>query len=260
MPRLPKSPPLPRIYAWFSAVVSNDLELLSDLLVHGVPIDIPHPLRHSTALMEATRRGHAATVQWLLERGATPAFLCGTPLGTSLHCALRRHHWEIATILADAMHTCAVIDAYGATPLHVLCNESYNARDTHRILILANHFIEKGCPINVLDHEGTTALHHCVINDLHALAEMLLSRGANPNALIPDSQVSPLTIAALEKNLAMGQLLIHYGADPHMRTREGSTPVSIHPPIEQMITHLTPIDHARHTEDHARHPEDMLVH
>jgi ankyrin repeat protein len=151
------------------------------------------------------------------------------------------------------MHNCAVIDAYGATPLHVLCNESYNARDTHTILGLASLFIAKGCPINVLDHEGTTALHHCVINDLLELAEMLLSRGANPNALIPDSQVSPLTIAALEKNMAMAQLLIHYGADPHIRTREGSTPVSIHAPIEHILTESMPIGNARRGED-------MLVH
>ena len=119
MARDEKMTPLPRIYAWFSAVVSNDTDLLDDLLAHGVPIDIAHPLRHSTALMEATRLGRAGLVQWLLERGASPAFLCGLPLGTSLHCALRRHHWDVAQILTASMSNCAVMEPMA--PHHCMC-------------------------------------------------------------------------------------------------------------------------------------------
>ena len=90
--------------------------------------------------------------------------------------------------------------------------------------------------MDALDHEGTTALHHCVINDLTDLAAMLLRYGANPNALIPDSKVSPLTIAALERNTTMAGLLLQYGADPHIRTRDGSTPISIYPQLAPIIT------------------------
>lgn len=235
MNMLHESTPLPRIYAWFAAVLADDTVLLTDLLAHGVPIDAPHPLRHSTALMEATRLGRAGMVQWLLEHGASAAFLCGMPLGTSLHCALRQRRWDIAHILAAAMESCAVMDAYGATPLHILCTEALDPKHTEIGLGLATLFIARGCPLNALDYEGTTALHHCVINDLKELASLLLSHGANPNALIPDSQVSPLTIAALEKNLDMARLLMRYGADPQLKTREGSTPVSIHPPLARLM-------------------------
>lgn len=224
-----------RIYAWFSAVGNNDIDLLDDFLAHGVPIDAPHPLRHSTALMEATRLGRAGMVQWLLERGAAPAFLCGLPLGTALHCALRRRHWEIAQLLAARMSNCAVMDAYGATPLHILCAEILTSNDHAMAAALAALFIAKQCPLNSLDHEGTTALHHCIINDHHELATILLQHGANPNALIPDSRVSPLTIAALEKNASIAQLLLQYGANPHIRTREGTTPVSIFPALAPLI-------------------------
>jgi hypothetical protein len=62
------------------------------------------------------------------------------------------------------------------------------------------------------------------VNDQLELAVILLRYGANPNASIPDSQVTPLTIAALEQNMPMAQLLLQYGADPHARTREGTTP------------------------------------
>lgn len=228
-------PLLSRAYAWFSALLNDDTTQLDALLAHGVPIDTIHPLRHSTALMEATRLGRAGTVQWLIERGATPAFLCGLPPATALHCALRRQHWDIASLLASAMHSCAVIDAYGATPLHVLCTEAVHIRDHTISLGLAAILFAKSCPLDALDHEGTTALHHCVINDAQELATLLLRYNANPNALIPDSHVSPLAIAALEKNIEMARLLLQHGADPHLRTREGSSPVSIYPAIAPLV-------------------------
>ncbi len=230
-----KASSLPRIYAWFSAVVADDTELLEDLLLHGVPVDIAHPLRHSTALMEATRLGRAEMVQWLLNHGASPAFLCGLPLGTSLHCAIRRRQWHIAQILAEAMPTCSVMDAYGATPLHALCGEIPNDADKQRVNSLASLFISKHCPLDTLDHEGTTALHHCVINDLRELSLILLHAGANPNAQIPDSKVSPLTIAALEKNVAIAEILLNHGADPHIPTRDGSTAMSLCPDILSLL-------------------------
>jgi ankyrin repeat protein len=236
MPHIFRPPNLSRVYAWFSAIIADELELSADLLAHGLPIDVLHPLRHTTALMEATRLGRAGMVQWLIEHGATPTFLSGMPIATPLHCALRQHHWDIAQTLATNMDSCAVMDAYGATPLHTLCSEAINLREGTIILGLATLFIAKNCPLNALDHEGTTALHHCAVNDQIELAVILLRHGANPNASIPDSQVTPLTIAALEKNMPMAELLLQYGANPHARTREGTTPVSIHPPIAKLVT------------------------
>jgi ankyrin repeat protein len=231
-----KSSQLSRAYAWFSAIATEDCELLAELMAHGVPIDTAHPLRHSTALMEATLQGRAGLVQWLIEHGAAPDFLCGQPLGTALHGALRRKHWDIATLLARAMPSCAIIDAYGATPLHALCSEASRSSDNSITLGLATIFIAKNCPLDALDQEGTAALHHCVINDLHALARLLLQHRANPNALIPDSQVSPLMIAALEKNAPMAKLLLQYGADAQLRTRDGSCPASVFPEIAPLIS------------------------
>ncbi len=226
-PKPLKPPAYARIYAWFSAVVNDDTALMNDLMAHGFPIDTPHPLRHSTALMEATRLGRAEMVQWLLDHGAAPAFLCGLPEGTSLHCALRHHHWNVASILANAMESCALIDAFNATPLHILCSEVPHPAQPNAMSEVAALLIKKRCPLDALDHDGTTALHHCAINGHEELASLLLRHGANPNALIPDSNVSPLTIAALEKNLSIAKLLMDHGADPNIRTKEGSNAISI---------------------------------
>ncbi len=222
------APALTRIYAWFFAINSADMALLDDLHTHGVPIDILHPLRHTTALMEATRLSRIATIKWLLARGAAPALLCGLPKGSALHCALRRKHWEAAAVLIRAMDSTAVMDAYGFTPLHALCLEPIEPAHLPTVLELAEALLLKACPLDALDHEGITALHHCVINDSMELAELLLENGAKANALIPDTWVSPLMIAALEKNLPMAQLLLRYGANPNLKTREGTSPVEIY--------------------------------
>ena len=227
----PNSAALTRVYAWFSALITEDTQLMDDLHRYGVPVDVFHPLRHTTALMEATRLGRTAIVDWLLDHGAAPAFLCGMPLGTPLHCALRRRHWEVARRLSMVMDTAAVMDANGCSPLHILCMEAQNPQDMYSLTSLATFLIDKKCPLDALDHEGITALHHCIINDATELAELLLTQGANPNARVPDTWVSPLAIAALEKNLPLAQLLISFGADPHLKTREGSSPATIYPTL-----------------------------
>lgn len=246
-------PALSRAYAWFAAVQADDTELMNDLLLHGVSIDTLHPLRHSTALMEATRLGRTRLVQWLIEQGAAPAFLCGLPMRTALHCAIRRHHWEIAKMLATKMPSCAVMDVYGATPLHALSSESASCDSVNILLGLSTLFIEKSCPLDALDHEGTTALHHAVLNDATPLVNLLLRVGANPNALIPDSKVSPLTIAALEKNIPIAKLLLQYGANPHVRTREGTSPLSIFPSMGRFIDGTAAARNAARTDDVVMH-------
>lgn len=236
---------LPRIYAWFSAVIANDIPLMEDLLAHGLPVDVPHPLRHTTALMEATRLGRTSLVSWLLTHGAAPAFLCGLPRGTPLHCALKRRHWDIADALVAHLDNCGSVDNYSRTPLHALSMDMpEDPDDVLRAMKLAATLIPKGCQIDALDHEGITALHYCVINDYAPLAHLLLECGANPNTLTPDTHVSPLTIAALEKNTTIARLLMHYGANPNLATKEGSTPYSIMPSLKRLNNNITPVEKA----------------
>lgn len=226
---------LPRIYAWFSAIIANDIALMEDLLAHGLPVDVPHPLRHTTALMEATRLGRTTLVSWLLSRGAAPAFLCGLPRGTPLHCAVKRRHWDIADALVAHLDNCGSVDNYSRTPLHALSMDMpEEPNELLCALKLARILITKGCQLDALDHEGITALHYCVINDYVPLAQLLLEAGANPNALTPDTHVSPLTIAALEKNVTLAQLLLQHGANPQLPTKEGSTAYSIMPSLKRL--------------------------
>ncbi len=239
------APALTRVYAWFSAIVADDLSLMEDLYTHGLPVDVPHPLRHTTALMEATRLGRTTLVPWLLSRGAAPTFLCGLPRGTPLHCALKRHHWDIADELCEAAGHCGVTDHYSRTPLHALAMDMpEDPAGIHRALRLAECMLRKAVPPDALDHEGITALHYCIINDMAPLAHLLLQHGANANVITPDTHVSPLIIAALEKNTTLARLLLQFGANPSQPTKDGSTAFSIMPSLKRLTIDLEPLEEA----------------
>ena len=221
------------VYAWFAAVASSDMDLINQIHSQGFPIDTLHPLRHTTALMEATRLGRITTITWLLSHDAAPALLCGVPKGSAIHCALRRRHWDSVAELIASVEYASMIDGYGATLLHALCSEPQKQGDMEKACDTARQLLQKHCSIDALDHEGITALHYCVVNDEQELTELLLEYRANPNALIPDTWVSPLMIAALEKNTELARLLIRYGGEPNLRTRDGTTPAQTYPAIVQ---------------------------
>ncbi len=227
---------LPRIYAWFSAMMLDDLTLMQDLIMHGLPIDVPHPLRHTTALMEATRLGRTTTVEWLLTHGAAPALLSGFPKGTPLHCALRCKQWDIVEKLVDACDAPGVIDGYGRTPLHAACMDILDQAETLLTMNIINLLVGKGCPLDALDNEGITALHHTVLNDNAILTELLLVHGANPNVQTPDTLASALMIAAVEKNMAIASLLVAHGANPYLHNRDGTTPIMLLPTIDRLVS------------------------
>jgi ankyrin repeat protein len=245
---LKEPPALNRTYAWFSALVAEDIALMADLLAHGLPVDCLHPLRHTTGLMEATRLNRLSQVQWLLERGAAPTLLCGLPRGTPLHLALKRRLWDIANCLAEASPHVSAIDSYGRTGLHLLSMEALSECDHAPATAVAGRLLEKGCPLDALDHEGVTALHYCVIHENTRLCELFLRQGANPNIQTPDARMTPLAIAALEQNSDIAKLLLAHGANPNLPTRDGSTPATLYPPIARLTSQVRSAKNARAVE------------
>lgn len=81
--------------------------------------------------------------------------------------------------------------------------------------------------VNAKHKNGETALHVAVAAGHIAIAEILLAKGADPNAQDKDGWV-PLHRAALkvrEDGLAMAQLLLAHGGNPRPRKADGITPL-----------------------------------
>lgn len=65
-----------------------------------------------------------------------------------------------------------------------------------------------------------------IVNDSPQV-EKLLRRGADPNGYEDDAQVRPLHFAAQHNSKACAELLILAGADTHVQTKDGLTPLDI---------------------------------
>jgi ankyrin repeat protein len=221
----PSATEVSRIYTWFTAVATADWNEMQNLLTGGLCVDVSHPLRQTTALMEATRQGRSRTVEWLLHHGAAPALLAGLRATSALHIAIKMQQWEIAERLAINAPSATICDHAGRTPLHMLSMTLGGDTRSERVLVkLVDILVEKGAGLDALDGEGISALHYCIVNDLNGMAERLLVHGANPNIMSPESKVTPLTIAMLENQRELIALLLRHGASANHATADGTPP------------------------------------
>lgn len=82
--------------------------------------------------------------------------------------------------------------------------------------------LQYGANLNVLDHNGMTALWWAMASDHFDIVELLLSSGAGTESVGSDG-LTPLLWAATEKNLAVLELLINHGANINAQNNSGKT-------------------------------------
>jgi ankyrin repeat protein len=216
---------------WFTAIVRSDLDAIRSAHANGLPIETIHPIRQTTALVEASRRGLDTVVGLLLDLGAAPDLLCGRKQTTAMHTAIRGQHFSIAFQLLPAMKSFTQCDSAGNSYLHVL-NEHYQRPELQaEALRLAEALIAGGTPLNAINEEGVAALHYAVVHDWELMAELLLMRGADVNITAAESGASALIMAALDDNLPLIRLLFEYDADPRITMDCGKTVANILPRV-----------------------------
>jgi ankyrin repeat protein len=190
---------------------SDDVETLALLLEAGADLRSPNaegdtPL-HTAAAASASRAAafliaHGAGVD-KVRHGRTP-----------LSLALERGHIDVARVLlergADAL--APVGDERRPAPLHAA-----RTGDLRTMSLLLGFGVDP----NFADSDGFPALVHAVSRNDEPIAQLLLEAGATPDVTSPAPYRSLLEQAIRDGGKGVVDLLLEYGADPAVLSREG---------------------------------------
>jgi ankyrin repeat protein len=185
------------------------LESVKDLVAHQAQVDAREKSSDQTALMWAAAARHPEVVKTLLEVGADPR--ARTKVTSELVYKGFRY------ITAPPAHAEGIIDHAkrgGFTPL------LFAAQQGDRLS--AEALISADADINDADASGASVLLVATHSGHGDLAQLLLDRGADPNAA--GAGYTPLHAAVLRGDAALVRALLARGADPGARLQSG-TPV-----------------------------------
>ena len=273
--------------ALMTAARTGAVEAVTTLLTHGADVDAREGWRGHTALMWAAAEGHLATLEALIAAGAeveARSIAGGAPTGRSffeadepaeaktdarptglsaLLFAVREGHTDAVRLLLAAGADVGGTAPDGTTPLAIaILNDHY---------ALAKLLLDEGAEPNAADPRGS--LLHALAwkrrpgnpgaavgrppeqtsdRDSLALAEALLSRGANANARITWDEgrfdvdigsvrsprnigigrnylsfigATPFYLAAKHGDIDYMRLLVEHGANPLTPTEQNITPL-----------------------------------
>jgi ankyrin repeat protein len=253
-----------------SVARTNHVDAARVLLKHGANVNAREKWRGQTALMWAAAESQPEMVKLLIKHGAdvnarsivnkwqrqvtAEPRAQARPAGglTALIYASRQGCLECVTALVKAKAKIDMADPEGVTPLIVAITNFH--------FDVAKHLIESGASVNKWDWWGRAPLY-CAV-DLNTIPhggrpdrisldettsleiiEMLLDRGANPNARLklfppyralgPDRgadmiltmDATPLLVAAKVGDAPAIKLLLAHGADPSLPQLQGITPL-----------------------------------
>lgn len=217
------------------AVPTGSVEVVNALLDHGVNVNAAENRGAQTALMWAVAEKHPEAVSALVRRGADVRAKSKAGL-TPFLLAVQQGDVASARLLLDAGADLAAAPD-GRSPLLIAAAAGHE--DVALLLL------EKAANPNAADRLGLTVLHHAAARGEIQLVKALLDNGANPDAqatrerpnagpqaIVDYPPVSivgatPLFAAAEAANVDVVRTLAARGADPGMKTREGTTPLIV---------------------------------
>jgi ankyrin repeat protein len=237
---------------------TGNMDAVGSLLSRGADVNAKEPARGQTALMWAISEGHTKVVQALVEHGAD---IHAKSKGgfTPFLFAARRGDIDSARILLEKGADANEPAPGGLNALLVAIDSGHEE--------LAIYLLDKGANPNVSDRNGLTPLHYALRMgitylesgqredrygvsltymfrpNMRKLVEVLLQRGANPNARIAKGDrriqngsdfvrirmggVTPLMLAAATGDIVLVRAMIAKGGDPMAETDDGVTPMLV---------------------------------
>ncbi|KAI9796740.1 MAG: Ankyrin repeat domain-containing protein 44 [Piccolia ochrophora] len=241
-----------------SAAMRGHLDLVQLMVEKGASVDPRHLDGDNTALHFALLQGHADIARFLVNKGAathlkndrgyTALHLSsrdgwhdlveqiltkddaadidartdgGVP---ALHFAALEDHTSILELLLSAGADPAATDNEGFTALHCAASEGHDPS----VRTLVSHVPAPA--IDARTGHGNTPLHLAIADDHLSTATLLLTAGADPDA-IPGTRPSkgcPHSHAVVRHHTwAALSLLLAHGAHPDARCGHGSTPLTL---------------------------------
>jgi len=213
---------------------TENIPLTKALLDRGADVNARDE-QGTTALMSAAMYGYPATVQLLLERGATinladdeSYVLVGgsfgtakAPLGrrTALQYASEFGNVQIMRMLLKQGADTNVRNGYGQS----LVMEAVASGTTTQLRLL----LTSGADVNATDKDGDTALMYAVNSGYLDTISLLVQHGADVNARNKKGETALMyTMEPLDNQKAL-QLLLKLGADAQVISKTGKTALKL---------------------------------
>lgn len=162
------------VWAMLCAAITGDLETIRNLVARD-PNLVECEYEYFTPIRFAVRENQRAVVDFLLEKGAGPAYEAGDSL---LAMARDRGYTELIALLESKLK-----ERYHVAPEGAVLAATIKARDTAGVRALLEKQPEL---IRAADERGNQPIHWAVMTRQMALIDDLLERGANINAMRPD--------------------------------------------------------------------------
>jgi ankyrin repeat protein len=200
---------------------SGNVAAVKLMVANGADPNAKETSKGQTALMWAVAEQHSGVVPALLEARADPNARSASGF-TPLMFAAQQGDLESARTLATASANVNDATPQGMTPLLVATS---SGRAAVSLLLL-----EKGAQPGAADSRGFTALHYAAQNRaLMEVLKALLARGVNPNPQLTRGDVgaTPIYLAANAGNAAAIRELAAAGGNPHLPTKDGTTPLLV---------------------------------
>ena len=200
-----------------AAAIRGHTDIARWLVEHGAEVNPDNTATVASPLHKAVNYNKITTVEYLLSAGARVNNTGPNDI-SPLHCAASNASLPLISLLIEHGANVNAQNSYCATPL---CSAIHRGD-----LAVVRKLIAHGAIVNLQTSlkDYDTPLHIAITASYLDIAQELLDRGANINAIGMDSLHTPLQVAIDLNNIGMINLLLNRGVDVNLAHES-----SIHP-------------------------------